>query len=55
MSVAIKSFFLTGMVQGSHTRMILIDLQKVFGTLDHKVILEKIICFGFKTSVIKGF
>ena len=55
MSGTIKRFFLTGMVQGRHTGMILIDLQKVFGTLDHKVILEKIICFGFKISVIKGF
>ena len=55
MSGTIKRFFLTGMVQGRHTGMILIDLQKVFGTLDHKVILENIICFGFKISVIKGF
>ena len=33
--------------------MILIDLQEAFDTLDHKILLKKMTCPGFKTSVIK--
>ena len=38
-----------------HTDMILIDLQKRCSTLGHKIILEKITCLGFKTTLIKWF
>ena len=38
-----------------HTGMILLDLQKAFYTLDHRVLLEKTKCFGFRASVIKWF
>ena len=38
-----------------HTGMILLDLQKAFDTLDHRVLLEKTKCFGFRASVIKWF
>ena len=34
---------------------ILIDLQKAFNTLDHKVLLKKMTYLGFKTSLIKWF
>ena len=43
------------MDKGFHTRMILVDLQKVFDMLDHTVILQKMECIGFKESVIKWF
>ena len=33
--------------------MILVDLQKAFDTLDHRVLLEKMKYFGFRPSVIK--
>ena len=35
------------------TGMILVDLQKAFGTLDHTVLLQKMDYIGFKESVIK--
>ena len=35
--------------------MILVDLQKVVGTLDHIVLLQKMEWIGFKVSVIKWF
>ena len=38
-----------------HTGMILIDLQKAFGTLDHDILLEKMECMGLKKPVIKWF
>ena len=38
-----------------HTGMILLDLQKAHGTLDHIVLLQKMECTGFKESVIKSF
>ena len=37
-----------------HNAMILIDLQKAFELLDHKI-LEKMACLGFKTPVIEWF
>ena len=43
------------MNKGMHTDMILIDLQKAFDTVDHKILLNKMTCFWFKTSVIKWF
>ena len=38
-----------------HTCMILVHFQKVFDTLDHGVLLEKMKYFGFQASVIKWF
>ena len=35
--------------------MIVIDLQKFFDALDHKTLLEIMICLGFKTSATKNF
>ena len=35
--------------------MILVDLPRVFDTLDHWVLLEKMKYFGFRTFVIKQF
>ena len=35
--------------------MTLIDLQKEFDTVDHKILLLKMTCFCFKTSIIKQF
>ena len=35
--------------------MILIDFQRTFDTLDHKVLLQKMTFFGFKAPVIKWF
>ena len=43
------------MDKGQHTGMILIDIQKVFDTLDHNVLLKKMECVGFKKPVIKWF
>ena len=41
------------MDKGFHAGMILVDLQKVFETLDHTVLLQKMEYIGFKESVIK--
>ena len=35
--------------------MILKNFQKRFNTVDYKILLEKMICSSFKTSVIKWF
>ena len=46
-------FVATGMDKQMHTSMILVDLQKAFDTLDHRVLLEKMKYFGLWASVIK--
>ena len=53
--VQLKNFVMMDMYKGIHTGMIVIDLQKAFGTLDHRVVLERITWLGFKTSLIKSF
>ena len=53
--VQLTDFILSGIDKGFHTRMILVDLQKAFDTLDHTVLLQKMECMGFKESVIKWF
>ena len=49
----LMDFVLTGVDKGMHNGMILINLQKSFATLGHKIILEKMTCLGFKAPLIK--
>ena len=51
----LTDFVLTGTDKQMHTGMILVDLQKLFGTLNHGFLLEKLKNFSFRTSVIKWF
>ena len=44
-----------GFDQGKITGMILIDLQKAFHTIDHKVLLDKLVYTGFSDSAISWF
>ena len=46
---------LQGFETGMFTGMILIDLQKAFDTIDHKIFLDKIACLGFNDSAILWF
>ena len=40
---------------GLLTGMILLDLQRVFDTIDHKILIEKMKCIGFSNDVTKWF
>ena len=51
----LTDFVSTGMDKQMYAGMILVDLQKAFGTLGHGVLLEKKKYFGYRTSVIKWF
>ena len=44
-----------GFDSGLLTGMILIDLQKAFDTIDHKILIEKMKCMGFSNDVTKWF
>ena len=44
-----------GFDSGLYTGMILIDLQKAFDTIDHEILLEKMIYLGFSDQTIKWF
>ena len=44
-----------GFDSGVYTGMILIDLQKVFDTIDHEILLEKMSFVGFSKQVIDWF
>jgi len=46
---------LNGIDKGLVTGMILIDLQKAFDTIDHKIFLMKLDCIGFNTSTISWY
>ena len=46
---------LNGAKNVKHLAMILIDLQKAFDTLNHKILLEKVKCIGFSDKTIKWF
>ena len=53
--VQLTDYIFKDMDKGQPTGMILIDLQKAFDTLDHNVLLKKLICVGFKKTVTKWF
>ena len=53
--VQLSDFILRGMAKGLYTGIILVYLRKVFDTLDHIILLQKMECFGFKYSVINWF
>ena len=44
-----------GFEKGSLTGMILIDLQKAFDTIDHKILTEKMSCLGFAESTMRWY
>ena len=44
-----------GFEKGSLTGMILIDLQKAFDTIDHKILTEKMSCLGFAESTVRWY
>ena len=46
---------LNGAENGKYTGMILIDLQKVCNTSDHKILLDKKKCISFLNKAIKWF
>ena len=46
---------LNGAENGKHTFMILINPEKAFDTLDHKILLEKMKYIGFSHKTIKWF
>ena len=54
-SSQLTDMILKGAENGKHTGMILIDLQKAFDTLDHKILLDKMKCIGFLDKTIIWF
>ena len=51
----LTGIILNGAENGKHTGMILIDLQRAFYFIDHKILLNKMKCIGFSDQTIKWF
>ena len=52
----LTDFIVKGMDKGFHTGMILGDLhKKVFDTLYHTILLQRVQCIGFKELLVKWF
>ena len=51
----LTNYISEGFDKGLYTGMILIDLQKAFDTIDHKLLLKKMIFLGFSQKTIKWF
>ena len=51
----LTGIILNGAENGKHASMILIDLQRAFYFLDHKILLNKMKCIGFSDQTIKWF
>lgn len=55
MSCSFAQPYTKGFEPGVSTRMILIDLQKSFDTLDYDILLEKMKYLGFSSKAIDWF
>ena len=51
----LTDMILNGAENGKCTGMSLIGLQKVFDTLDHKILLDNMNCIDFSDKTIKWF
>ena len=51
----LPNMILNGAENGKHTGIILIDLEKAFDSLSHKILLDKMKWFGFTDETIKCF
>ena len=51
----LTDMILNGAENGKHTGMVLIDIQKAFDPLDHKILLDKMKCIGFSDKTIIWF
>ena len=51
----LTDMILNGAENGKHTGMVLIDIQKAFDPLDHKILLDKMKCIGFSGKTIIWF
>ena len=49
----LTDMILNGAENRKHTGMILVDIQKAFDTLEHKILLNKMKCIGFSDKKIK--
>ena len=51
----LPNMILNGAENGKHKGIILIDLEKAFDSLSHKILLDKMKCIGFTDETIKCF
>ena len=55
MSIFLTDKILKGFDEGLLTGMILIDLQKVFDTINHEILLKKLEAIGFSYKCVRWF
>ncbi|MEO0686532.1 MAG: reverse transcriptase family protein, partial [Cyanobacteria bacterium J06649_11] len=53
--MCVSDYILEELAKGQHVGAVLIDLKKAFDTVDHKILLKKLYCMGFRDVAFDWF
>ena len=48
--ICVSDFILEELGKGKYVGAVLVDLKKAFDTVDHKILLKKLFCYGFRDT-----
>ena len=53
--LCVSDYILEELSKGCYVGAVLVDLKKAFDTVDHKILLKKLFCYGFRESSLDWF
>ena len=53
--ICVSDFILKELGVGKYVGAVLVDLKKAFDTVDHKILLKKLFCYGFRDVSLDWF
>ena len=53
--ICVSDFILQELGKGKYVGAVLVDLKKAFDTVDHKILLKKLFCYGFRDASFAWF